>query len=76
MTIKLKITSVGRAAGIELPRELLDKLGVDKGDFLHLTELPDGFKLTPRDPQFEDQLKVAESVMREDREVLKRLAKL
>jgi len=75
MTVKLKITQVGRSAGVELPRELLEKLGVDKGDVLHVTELPDGLKLTPRDPELEEQTGAAESVMREDREVLKRLAR-
>jgi putative addiction module antidote len=75
MTLKVKITAVGRGAGIELPRELLDKLGVAKGDVLHVSEVPDGLKLTPRDPQFEDQMKIVDSVMREDREVLKRLAR-
>jgi putative addiction module antidote len=58
-----------------LPRELLQRLGVDKGDTLHVTEVPDGIKLTQRDPEFEEQMRVAESVMRDDRDVLKRLAK-
>lgn len=76
MTIKLKIVQVGRGAGVELPRELLDKLGLDGNGVLHVTELPDGIKLTPNDPELDEQMQVAESLMRDDRDVLKRLAKL
>ena len=75
MTTKLPITAVGRALGVELPRDLLDKLGVAEGDVLHVSELPDGIKLTPNDPELEEQMRVAESVLREDREVLKRLVR-
>ena len=75
MTIKLKIIQVGRGAGVELPRELLAKLGVDGSGVLHVTELPDGLKLTPHDPELDEQMQVAERVMRDDRDVLKRLAR-
>ncbi len=75
MTLKLKVVALGRLIGIELPKQLLERLGVSQGDSLHVTEVPDGIKLTQRDPEFEEQMRVAESVMRDDREVLKRLAK-
>ena len=73
--MKLKITAVGNSAGVILPRELLARLRVDKGDALYATELPDGVKLTPFDPELADQMEVAERVMREDRNVLRKLAK-
>ena len=73
--MKLKITTVGNSAGIILPRELLTRLRVDKGDALYATELPDGVKLTPFDPELAKQMDVAERVMREDRNVLRKLAK-
>lgn len=73
--MKLKITTVGNSAGVVLPRELLAKLRVDKGDTLYATETPDGIKLTPHDPTFEAQMDVAERIMREDRDVLRLLAK-
>ena len=76
MTIKLRIIQVGRGAGVELPRDLLDKLGLDSNGVLHVTELPDGIKLTPNDPELDEQMQVAESLMRDDRDVLKRLAKM
>jgi putative addiction module antidote len=73
--MKLKITTVGNSAGVILPKELLARLRLGKGDALYATELPDGVKLTPFDPALADQMEVAERVMREDRNVLRKLAK-
>ena len=73
--MKLKITAVGNSAGVILPRELLARLRVDKGDSLYATELPDGVKLTPFDPELADQMEVAERVMRRRRTLLNKLAK-
>ncbi len=72
--MKLKITAIGNSAGVILPKELLARLRVDKGDALHAIELPDGIKLTPFDPKLAEQMEVAEQVMRERRALLKKLA--
>lgn len=72
--MKLKITTIGNSAGVILPKELLARLRVDKGDALHAIELTDGIKLTPFDPELAAQMEVAEKVMREDRGVLRKLA--
>ena len=71
---RLKITTVGNSAGIVLPKEMLAKLRVEKGDTLLATETPNGFELSAYDVEVERQLQIAEEVMREDREVLRRLA--
>lgn len=73
--MKLKITTVGNSAGVILPRELLARLRVGKGDELHALETPDGIRLTVYDPELAGQMEVAERVMREDRDVLRQLAK-
>lgn len=73
--MKLKITAIGNSAGVILPRELLARLRVAKGDALYATELPDGIKLTPFDSRLAGEMEVAERVMREDRNVLRKLAK-
>lgn len=70
----LKITTIGNSAGVILPRELLDRLRVSKGDMLHVTETPNGIELSPYDANFAKQMEIAESVMRERRDVLRRLA--
>ena len=72
--MKIKITTVGNSAGIVLPKELLARLRLGKGDALYATELPDGIKLSPFDPELAGQMEVAEKIMREDRNVLRKLA--
>lgn len=73
--MKIKITTVGNSTGIVLPKELLARLRMGKGDSLYATELPDGIKLSPFDPELAGQMEVAEKIMREDRNVLRKLAK-
>lgn len=72
--MQLKIIAVGNSAGVLLPKELLARLRVDKGDTLYVAETPDGIRLMPHDPQLAAQMAVAEGVMREDRAVLRKLA--
>ena len=75
MNKPLKITKIGNSAGIVLPKEVLARLRVGPGDALYVTEAPDGVRLTATDPEFEEQMKVAEELMRRDRNVLRALAK-
>ncbi len=70
----VKLTTIGNSIGIVLPKELLTKLNVEKGDTLYVSETPDGIQLTPYDQDFADQMKAARQVMRENRDVLRRLA--
>lgn len=72
--MKLKITSIGNSAGVILPKELLARLRLDKGDELYALETPDGIRLTTYDPDFAAKMEVAERIMREDRELLRMLA--
>ena len=72
---KLKITTVGASAGIILNKEVMARLKVKKGDALYLTEAPDGYRLTPYNPEFERQIELAEDIMHDDREILKALAR-
>lgn len=72
--MKLKITTVGNSAGVVLPKELLARLRVDKGDHLFVTETPDGVKLSAYDEELAAQIDIAEEIMRQDRDVLRKLA--
>jgi len=72
--MKLKIVSVGNSAGVILSKEMLDHLKVEKGDTLYVRETQSGYEVSPYDPEFERTMELAERVMREDRDVLKRLA--
>ena len=71
----LKVTTVGNSVGLILPRDLLAKLRVAKGDMLYVTETPNGIELTPFNPDFAAQMDAAESIMRENRDALRRLAR-
>ncbi len=71
----LKITGIGNSLGVVLPKEMLAKLRVGKGDLLYATETPDGFEIRLRDAEFVRQMEAAEYVMRKDRDVLAMLAK-
>jgi putative addiction module antidote len=73
--MRLKVTTIGNSAGVILPKELLARLRLEKGDELYALETPDGIRLTTYDPEFAKQMEVAEQVMREDRQVLRKLAK-
>ena len=70
-----KVTTIGNSVGIALPKDVLAKLRVGKGDTLCLTETPDGVLLTPYSAEFAEIMEAAEIVMREDRDVLRALAK-
>ncbi len=72
--MKLKITTIGNSAGVILPKELLARLRVEKGDELYAVETPDGVRLSVFDPTLAAQLEVAEQIMREDRQILHKLA--
>ncbi|KGM57038.1 transcriptional regulator [Lysobacter arseniciresistens ZS79] len=72
--MKLKITAIGNSAGVILPKDLLSRLRLEKGDELFAIETPDGVRLTTYDPTLAAQMEVAEKVMREDRAVLHKLA--
>jgi putative addiction module antidote len=74
MGMQLKVTTIGNSLGVILPKELLEKLRVGKGDLLQVLETPKGIELTAFDPEFARQVDVAEQVMRRRRDVLRRLA--
>lgn len=75
MNTTLKITRIGNSAGIILPKELLARLRAAIGDTLYVSEAPDGVRLTASDPGFEGKMVAAEEIMREDRDILRVLAK-
>lgn len=73
--IKLKLTAVGNSAGVVFSREVLARLKVGKGDTVYLTESPDGYRLTPYNPEFESQMEAARKIMKKRRAALRALAR-
>ena len=74
MATTTKIIAIGNSVGIILPKETLARLNVQKGDTLYLTESPQGIRLVPFDEEFATQMEAAREIMRENRDVLQRLA--
>jgi putative addiction module antidote len=74
MATTTKIIAIGNSAGIILPKETLARLNVKKGDTVYVTESSQGIRLMPFDPDFATQMETAREVMRENRDVLQRLA--
>jgi len=71
----LKLTQIGNSVGVILPKEVLARLKLEKGDCMYLTDTPDGVQLTPYNPEFEQQMNAARRLMKKRRNVLRELAK-
>jgi putative addiction module antidote len=74
MATTAKIIAIGNSAGIILPKETLERLNLQKGDSLYLSENRQGFRLVRFNEEFSAQMEAAREVMRENRDVLKSLA--
>jgi putative addiction module antidote len=71
----LKLTQIGDPVGVSLPKEVLAKLGVGKGDTVYAVDQPDGIRPIVSDPDLEAQMAVARTLMQRWRNVLRELAK-
>ncbi len=71
----LKLTQIGNSVGVILPKEVLARLKLEKGDMVFVTDAPQGVNLTPYDPALEDQLKAGREFMHEFRDTFHQLAK-
>ncbi len=74
MATTVKITTIGNSVGIVLPKDILNRLHVEKGDSLYLVETPEGIQLSPYDQNFAAEMEAARRVMRKHRDVLRKLA--
>jgi putative addiction module antidote len=71
----LKLSQIGNSVGVILPKEVLARLKLVKGDTVFLTEAANGITLTPYDPELEEQLKLGREFMRDYRDTFHQLAK-
>ena len=74
-TLKIKVTTVGNSVGVVLPKEVLARLKIEKGDSLTLIETANGIELMPYDAEFDADMEAARKVMRKYRNTLRELAK-
>ena len=75
MHFTLKLTQIGNSVGVILPKEVLARMKLEKGDAVFLTESPDGYRISDFDPNFDKQLSLAEEIMKRRRNALRELAK-
>src|SRR3546814_1796309 len=71
MNKPLKLIKIGNSTGVILPKEVLARLHVELGDEIYLSDAPDGYRMTPSDPDFEATMQIAEDIMKEDRDILR-----
>lgn len=74
MTV-VKLTQIGNSVGVILPKEVLARMKVEKGDQLFMSEAVDGVTLSTYNPEFETQMLQARAIMKKRRAVLRELAK-
>ncbi len=72
---QLKIVRIGNSAGMILPKEELERLNLEVGDVISYSQTPDGISLAVRDPDFDEQMVRARSIMKRYRNALGELAK-
>jgi putative addiction module antidote len=74
--MKIEIKRIGNSEGLILPRELMQRLGLKRGQRLSVTELAGGgFQALPYDPDFEKTMEVVDEIIDEYRDTLAALAK-
>jgi len=74
--MRLEIKKIGNSDGVILPRELMQRLDLKRGQTLHVTELAGGgFQAVPYDPDFEKSMEIADQLMDQYRDTLLALAK-
>lgn len=73
--MKLEVKKIGNSTGLILPKDLIAKLNLQQGQWLHVTELPDGgVRLTPYDPDFDKAMAIVDDIMDEYKDTLRALA--
>jgi putative addiction module antidote len=75
MHVALKLTQIGNSVGVILPKEVLTRMRLEKGDTVFLTESPEGYQIVPYDPDVVTQVELGREFMREYRDTFHALAK-
>lgn len=72
---KLKVTTIGSSVGVVIPKDMLTRLNISKGDYLYVVEAADGgYHLTSFDPDFAQKMDRASDIMARYRNTLAALA--
>lgn len=73
--IEVTVQRIGDSLGVILPAEAASSLKVVEGDKVVISETPEGYRMTPIDPDSQRRLELAEGVMQRYKIALQELAK-
>ncbi|AVA21026.1 AbrB/MazE/SpoVT family DNA-binding domain-containing protein [Rhizobium sp. LEGMi198b] len=68
------IRKIGNSEGVIIPREILDRMGLEAGDTLELSMQDGELRLQPTDADFARQMEHAQRFMDQYKVALKKLA--
>lgn len=72
----LKLTQISNSVGVVLPKKVLARLSLEKGDTIFMRDSPNGVRLATTNPDFQEQMKLARGIMQTRRDVLAALARI
>lgn len=75
MANTLKVTQIGNSLGLILPREIVERLRLVKGEEVSVVETAQGIEITPFDPDFAKKVEAARKITKRYRNALRELAK-
>ena len=70
----LKVTTVGHSLAVTIPKELVNRFHLQKGDEVFIRETPEGFEVSPFDPDFNEAMEAAAVVAKQYKNALRALA--
>jgi len=75
MTRTVKLRQVGGSIGATIPKEMADRLHLQPGDEVTITETEQGLLISPYDAELAEALEIAGRTARKYRNALRELAK-
>ena len=72
---ELKLRRTGNSLSTSWPKEALARMNAKEGDTLYAVETPQGFLVTPFDPNFAKTMQNAEKVFRRYKNAYRELSK-
>ncbi|MEK6769201.1 MAG: AbrB/MazE/SpoVT family DNA-binding domain-containing protein [Gemmatimonadota bacterium] len=69
------IRPIGNSAGVTIPKETLEKFGLEKGAKVFLRETDEGVLVTPYDPHFERAMTIYRKGAQRYRNAMRELSK-
>ncbi|SDD06158.1 AbrB/MazE/SpoVT family DNA-binding domain-containing protein [Aquimonas voraii] len=70
----LRVIPIGSSLGVVLPQSVLNQLKLGRGDAVYLLDGPEGLRLSNRNPEHAEQIRLAHVLMHERRALLQQLA--